>query len=190
MFNYVNTYISKIHKIFGGSQLNNTILFLLKPFSLIPMLLMMYIIFSFSAQTGDDSSKLSHNVTYKIVSTADELLDLQLSDSQINRCINKIHHYIRKIAHFSEYFLLAATVSLPLYVYGIRGFWLILTAGIICIGFAVLDEMHQLFVQNRSGSYKDVIIDSLGSITGIIFVRLFGYIIRKTIIEPLCKLFH
>ena len=52
-------------------------------------------------------------------------------------------------------------------------------------GFAALDEFHQLFVEGRAGSLKDVLIDSCGSLTGIIFVRIFGYIGRKTIIEPL-----
>ena len=40
-------------------------------------------------------------------------------------------------------------------------------------------------VEGRAGSLKDVLIDSCGSLTGIIFVRIFGYIGRKTIIEPL-----
>ena len=40
----------------------------------------------------------------------------------------------------TEYFLLALCVSFPLYVYGVRGIWLLLLAGIICVGFAGLDE--------------------------------------------------
>ena len=105
--------------------------FILKPLSFIPALLMMYIIFSFSAQDGTTSSNLSYKVTYKAVSMADNALDLELTDKQISRCIRKIHYYVRKLAHFSEYFLLAVSVAVPLYVYGIRGLWLVLTAGIL-----------------------------------------------------------
>lgn len=159
--------------------------FILKPLSFIPALIMMYIIFSFSAQNGTASSKLSYKVSHKIIASADHVLDLQLSDQQISRCIRKIHYYIRKCAHFTEYFLLAISISIPLYVYGIRGIWLVITASILCTGFAALDEFHQLFVEGRAGSLKDVLIDSCGSLTGIIFVRIFGYIGRKTIIEPL-----
>jgi VanZ family protein len=159
--------------------------FVLKPMSFIPAVVMMYIIFSFSAQDGAASSNLSYNVSYKLVSIADKRLDLQLTDKQVLRCINRIHHYIRKCAHFTEYCILAITIAIPLYVYGVRGLWLVLFAGGICVGYASLDEFHQLFVSGRGASPKDVLIDSCGSLFGIINVRLFGYICRKTIFEPL-----
>ncbi|MDE6053062.1 MAG: VanZ family protein [Lachnospiraceae bacterium] len=159
--------------------------FILKPLSFIPALLMMYIIFSFSAQDGTTSANQSYKISYKAVSIADRALDLQLTDKQISRCIRKIHFYVRKIAHFTEYFLLAVTVAFPLYVYGIRGIWLVIAGGILCVGFAALDELHQYFVGGRSCSVRDVIIDSGGSLIGILIVRVFGYIGRKTIFEPL-----
>ncbi len=161
--------------------------FLLKPLSFTPALLMMYLIFSLSAQDGTTSSKLSYNVSYTAVSFVDKALDLELTDSQISRSIQKIHYSVRKLAHFAEYFLLAVCVSFPLYVYGVRGFWLILTSGILCVGFASLDELHQYFVRGRGCSAHDVIIDSCGSFLGIFFVRISGYIGRKTIFEPLCR---
>lgn len=159
--------------------------FVLKPLSFIPALLMMYVIFSFSAQDGATSANLSYKVSYKAVSIADRALDLELTDTQISRCIRKIHYYVRKLAHFTEYFLLAITIALPLYVYRLRGIWLVITAGILCVGFAALDELHQHFVSGRSCSVRDVVIDSCGSLAGILFVRIFGYIGRKTIFEPL-----
>lgn len=159
--------------------------FILKPLSFVPALLMMYIIFSFSAQDGATSANLSYKVSHKAVSIADRALDLELTDQQVSRCIRKIHYYVRKLAHFTEYFLLAITVAFPLYVYGIRGIWLVITGGILCVGFAALDELHQYFVSGRSCSARDVVIDGCGSLLGILFVRIFGYIGRKTIFEPL-----
>lgn len=161
--------------------------FFIKLLSFVPALIIMYIIFSFSAQDGAASSMQSYKVTKKIVSTADRMLDLELTEQQTNRCIRKIHYYIRKLAHFTEYFLLAVSVSVPLYVYGIRGIWLVITAGILCSGFAALDEFHQLFVQGRGASVRDVIIDSCGALVGIFIVRIIGYITRKTLVEPLCR---
>ena len=61
-----------------------------------------------------------------------------------------IHYYVRKAAHMTEYFLLAIAISFPLYVYGVRGSWLMLLAGIVCVGFAGLDEYHQSFVDART----------------------------------------
>jgi VanZ family protein len=159
--------------------------FLLKPLSFVPALMIMYMIFSFSAQDADESSSLSYDVSYKAVSVMDKTLDLNLTPNQITKCINRIHHYVRKLAHFSEYFLLAVSIAVPLYVYGVRGLWLVLVAGVICVSFASSDEFHQLFVSGRGASVRDVLIDSSGALVGIILVRIFGYILRKTIFEPL-----
>ena len=161
--------------------------FLLKPLSFIPAILIMYIIFSFSAQNGSASSNTSYKVSHKIVSIADRALDLELTEAQTSRCVRKINLYVRKLAHFTEYFLLAVALTFPLYVYRVRGIWLVLIGLIFCVGFAAFDEFHQFFVKGRSASVRDVIIDSCGSFVGILFVRIFGYIGRKTIFEPLCN---
>ena len=42
---------------------------LLKPLSFLPAILMMYLIYSFSAQTGEVSGALSYEVSYQIVET-------------------------------------------------------------------------------------------------------------------------
>lgn len=155
--------------------------FLLKPLSFIPAILIMYIIFSFSAQNGSASSNTSYKVSHKIVSIADRTLDLELTEAQTSRCVKKINLYVRKLAHFSEYFLLAVALTFPLYVYGVRGIWLVLIGLILCVGFAAFDEFHQFFVKGRNASVRDVVIDSCGSFTGILFVLVFGYIGRKII---------
>ena len=51
------------------------IIYLLKPFSFLPAIAMMYLIFSFSAQTGTESGNLSHEISYHLVSVADRVLD-------------------------------------------------------------------------------------------------------------------
>ena len=157
----------------------------LKPLSFVPALCMMYIIFQFSAATGVESSGTSGKICAKIVDVADETLDLGLSYEKKVLYAQKIEHPIRKLAHFSEYALLAATVALPLYVYGMRGIPLMLVAGAVCVGFACTDEYHQSFVSGRSPSKKDVMIDSTGAFCGIVFTRMAGFIGRKTIFRPL-----
>ena len=103
---------------------------LLKPLSFIPAILMLYIIYSFSAQTGEVSGHLSYQISYKIVEIKDEILATGKSEVQLSEEANAIHYYVRKAAHMTEYFLLAVSISFPLYVYGVRGIWLILLAGI------------------------------------------------------------
>ena len=56
---------------------------LLKPLSFLPALLMMYIIFSFSAQPGEVSGSLSYKISYEIIETKSELLSENLSSEEI-----------------------------------------------------------------------------------------------------------
>ena len=153
-------------------MLKRIILCILKPLSFVPMLAMMVLIFSFSSQSGVDSGQLSHRVSCKIVEVGGRILDKPLEDWQIEAYADKIEHLVRKAAHMTEYFVLAITVALPFYVYGLRGFPLLLVAGVICVGFACTDEYHQSLVAGRGPSMRDVCIDSVGAFFGIMLVRI------------------
>lgn len=75
---------------------------------------------------------------------------------------------VRKIAHFTEYAILGLLVYNLIYSFDKNIGYAIL----ICILYAISDEIHQLFVPGRSCQILDVLIDSLGSITGIILLFL------------------
>ena len=149
------------------------IITLLKPLSFLPAILMMYVIYSYSAQTGEVSGQLSYKVSYSIVETKNQLLNENKSSAELAASADAIHFYVRKAGHMTEYFLLAVAISFPLYVYGVRGIWLVILAGIICVGFAGLDEYHQSFVADRGPSVRDVGIDSIGAFIGILVVQAF-----------------
>lgn len=155
--------------------------YILKPLSFLPALIMMYFIYNFSSQTGSESGSLSYEVSKIIILAYNKLCFKGYDNMTLNELIALIHPYVRKSAHITEYFLLAASISFPLYVYRIRGFALTLLAGAFCVGFACLDEYHQTFVSGRVGSSHDVLIDSIGILIGIIAVRMVGFIGRKTI---------
>ena len=146
---------------------------LLKPLSFLPAIVMMYVIYSFSAQTGEVSGALSYEVSYQIVETKNEVLNENKSYDELAYSASSIEFYVRKAAHMTEYCLLAIAISFPLYVYGVRGIWLILLAGVICVGFAGFDEYHQSFVSDRVPSVRDVGIDSIGVTVGILLVQAF-----------------
>lgn len=160
---------------------------ILKPLSFVPALIMMYIIFSFSAQDGDMSGQLSYQASVKIIETADYVFNANLSYDQIDEWANKIDFITRKLAHMTEYFALAIAVSFPLYVYGLHGILLMFLAGLICVGFACGDEFHQSFIAGRSPSSRDVCIDSVGVFFGIIVVRIIGWTGRKTVFKEKVK---
>lgn len=146
---------------------------LLRPFSFLPAILIMYAIFTLSGQSGETSSDLSYKVSYKIVEIKSRLANEYKDEYQLAYEAELIHPKVRKLAHMTEYFCLAIAVSFPFYVYSLRGIPLMLVAGIICVGFAGLDEYHQSFVAGRGPSARDVAIDSVGIFFGILAVRIF-----------------
>lgn len=152
--------------------MKRVIIFLLKPLSFLPAILMVYIIFSFSSQDGITSSQLSYKVTKGIVTIGAEILDRDLNEYEIEIYIDKYHFYVRKLGHMTEYFFLAVAIAFPFYVYGLRGFPLLLVAGILCFGIASLDEYYQSHVAGRGPSKRDVLIDCIGAFFGIMVVRI------------------
>lgn len=160
---------------------------MLKPLSFLPAIGMMYIIFYFSSQDGVTSAGLSLRVSTKVVELAARIFDHSLTPAEVAQYADLIHFLIRKCAHITLYFLLAVSVSFPLYVYGLRGIPLMLVAGGFCVAFACGDEYHQSMVQGRGPSKRDVMIDSIGVLAGVILVRIVGFIGRMTIFRPLSK---
>lgn len=140
---------------------------LLKPLSVLPAIIMLYLIFNFSVQNGEVSSNLSYKVSYKISTISDQIFSRELSEDELVYYTETIEGPVRKLAHMGEYFALALAISFPLYVYGRRGIQLILFSLILCVVFASLDEFHQYFVSGRTASPRDVLIDSIGSSLGI-----------------------
>ena len=165
--------------------IKQTLRFVLKPMSFLPAIIMMCLIFNFSGQDADTSSQLSYKVGVEVLTVTNDVLDRGWTPSHIRELSEHYQHYIRKAAHFSEYLLLAISVAFPLYVYGLRGIPLMFFAGLICVGYACLDEYHQSFIAGRSPQKKDVIIDSAGSFVGIIITRMVSWTGMHTIFAPL-----
>jgi VanZ family protein len=91
-----------------------------------------------------------------------------------------MHHYIRKCAHFTEYFILSL-----LLLRGIRGenrgtrlAWALMAIALVAC-YAALDEFHQSFVPGRTAAVGDVMIDTSGGIAAqaiAALVTLWGHI--------------
>jgi VanZ family protein len=91
----------------------------------------------------------------------------------------EIHHYIRKTGHFLGYgltglvWLRAWWMTLPRSSYLIDAMLALLGTGLI----AIVDELHQSLLPNRTGMPSDVLLDCCGAIllqlVVYIFVRAF-----------------
>ena len=139
----------------------------------------MAVIFYFSSQPGDDSAGLSRTVSEIVALGYNKVLHKGYDAFTLEMLVNTIHPYIRKCAHVTEYMLLAMCVALPMYVYRLRGFALTLIATLLCVVFVASDEYHQTFVPGRSGSPKDVLVDSIGITLACLAVLLYFHFHKK-----------
>lgn len=140
----------------------------------------MIIIFLFSNQNGDLSASKSQKIVNMIIKIFVKDFDSYFSIRQ-KELLSKLSFLIRKCAHMTEYAILALLVfffltdSLKLFRY--------IIPIIICFIYACSDEFHQSFVGGRGPSFKDVLIDTLGSILIIVCLFVFFFIRKKLIIR-------
>lgn len=77
------------------------------------------------------------------------------------------HFVIRKSAHFFVYLILGILVLRTLHIGRQWKRKWFLYGGLFCFIYALSDEIHQLFIPGRSGELQDVILDTVGSVTGM-----------------------
>ncbi|MGN0642764.1 MAG: VanZ family protein [Huintestinicola sp.] len=135
----------------------------------IPAGLIMIVIFYFSAQSADDSSKLSDGFILAAFSSK--------SDSP-EGLIERFTFIVRKSAHFIEYAALGFAAAFG-FAHSL-GCGKPKTVGIsaaVSALYAVTDELHQLFVPGRACQLRDMVIDSLGCLTGaLLYVGIISLI--------------
>lgn len=125
--------------------------------SILLVILWMAFIFIMSSFNSMDSSSQSNIIVNFIV----ELFNISN--------IDVVSLIVRKLAHFTEYFILGVLVANMLRYFDKKVYISI----VICILYAISDEVHQLFVSGRSCQILDILIDSVGSSSGIILFFIF-----------------
>ena len=147
----------------------------------IPPLILMYIIFQFSAANAAQSSALSDGISAQIILKIDQIFSFGWPSAKQAVYAESLHIVVRKTAHFLEYTLLSFLLvqSFRKTVCSVKKHafffaWLFATL------YAATDEIHQLFVPGRSGMVRDVLLDSTGAAFGIaifalVTVLLFPY---------------
>ena len=86
--------------------------------------------------------------------------------------IDRIHAVIRKLGHFTEYFIFGWLLWRALRSHDAMPSRRLALSIVITLLYAASDEWHQSFVPSRTSSMIDVLIDTIGSICGISFARL------------------
>ena len=134
----------------------------------------MFIIFMFSNQAAVKSGAL----TRKVSNIAVNVINKEIESETKGDIVEKVFLPLRKGAHFFIYFILGMLIYTLLKEY-MPKYKFILTI-ILVLLYAISDELHQNFVAGRTGTIKDVFIDSFGGITGAMAMKL-KYRIQKII---------
>lgn len=138
-------------------------------------------IFSFSKANATTSSETSKKLTSVVFDIAKSTFDIP--KEKIEEAFHTCHVIVRKMAHFAEYMVLAFFVAALCRSYGIRLRTTFLITMLYILLFAISDEVHQLFVDGRSGQFSDVCIDFGGGVAGYlgfhILRKLHSNLLRK-----------
>lgn len=126
-----------------------------KIIKLLFIIIWLLVIFLFSNQDGSTSTSLTNGILEKY---------LFFVDSDIFFMI------IRKMAHITEYFILGILVLNFINEFKIDK--KIVVSILICFILASFDELHQLFIPDRTGCLLDVFIDMIGASLGILILSL------------------
>jgi len=128
------------------------------------VLLWMGVIFWFSSQTGETSGK-NNAFILQLMSK------LGWNMQQLFPGMN-VNFIIRKIAHVTEYFILALLMARALDNGSRTRKRVLLLAGLYSVLYAASDEFHQVFVPERGPAVRDVLIDSIGIGLGLLITRI------------------
>lgn len=131
----------------------------------------MILIFMLSNQKADESSKLSDGVIEKTIGNIYKTTHKNTTDNELKIIKAKYTHIVRKTAHFTIYLILGLLVSTLLKQYNLTTKQIIIYSILTCMMYSISDEIHQIFVNGRSGEIKDVLIDTCGSTVGILLIE-------------------
>jgi VanZ family protein len=153
-------------------------IYVVRVISLFLLIFTMAIIFSLSADTGEESGNLSGEVTEKILGVFG-IHEENYSADSYNQIKNNVDRVIRKCAHFLEYAWLGVISYIFFGTYDKKPLKTAMLALCICVPYAALDEWHQSFVPGRGPGIKDVVIDSLGALFGVFFMIVCGWFLCR-----------
>lgn len=140
-------------------------------------------IFMFSGESASASTGTSDGFTRRALSLVSDSFR-NMSDDGQERIIRGLSHFVRKTAHFCVYFSLGFLVSLVLSTYFNSRRKNIIFSTLLCAVYAASDELHQYFVPGRACMLRDVLLDTTGSLCGIIVIILIISAVRKRKINP------
>ena len=135
----------------------------MKKLNILLLIIWLIAIFIFSNDVGSSSSEKSDSIATLIVEFISDITGNDYTDSKLNDMIDTCVVIVRKGAHFLEYFILGILVINVIKDYKELNVKICIISILLCMLYAISDEVHQLFVPDRTGKITDVLIDTSGS---------------------------
>lgn len=135
------------------------------------LILWMIVIFMFSSEDATNSQNTSDKVTKTTINVVSSITKNEVSDSKKENITINTRFIVRKMAHFTLYFILGIFTYLTLSSYGIDKN-IIIYSVIFCLIYSISDEIHQVFSDGRTFKVLDILIDTIGSITSNLLIKL------------------
>lgn len=133
------------------------------------VIIWMTLVFAFSSQNGEESKRTSGYFTDKVVQIiASVKADINIEDTE-----EIISFIIRKMAHFSIYFVGGILIFNFVNTFPLKLRNVMLLAFVLGCVYSISDEIHQLFISERAGQIRDVLIDSTGVLIAIFLMGKF-----------------
>lgn len=92
--------------------------------------------------------------------------------------------FVRRVAHLTEFFLLAFIFALTLNVLKVRWYNIVIYTLFITLFIGVIDEFSRQFIKGRHGNIDDAVLDFMGGVLGgLVFYqfKLVLYVIKKIV---------
>lgn len=140
-----------------------------KIFPIIMLIIWMIVIISFSSDTAIKSTGKS-KVVEEYVGPVIQKLSVGVTKKTVPN--DKMQFVIRKMAHIFNYGVLSMFAYIAFYNMTPLRLKASLFAIIYSSVFACIDEFYQTFISGRSGSIKDVMIDSIGIYLAVIGLNI------------------
>lgn len=150
-----------------------------KLFHSILVIIWMFVIFNFSSQNGTKSTKTSDVVTSMVVNVTTSVTNKDIPREEVKKKVEDSTFLVRKTAHFTEYLILGILVLQLLSDYTKINKRMLIVSLIICYLYAVSDEVHQIFIPDRTAKVLDTFIDGAGSLVGITIYSIYQSKCRK-----------
>lgn len=147
----------------------------------------MGLIFFFSSENGEESGSRSEGITDIVIDVTCPDYDT-LPPAEQESLLDRVHHLVRKTAHFLEYALLGfLTACLLLHLRrrlcpAIRLWQTWVAPSVFGLLYAASDEIHQMFTE-RGPRVTDVLIDFAGVVCGACVAHGAVWLVRRILLH-------